>query len=141
MVFASRISNAIASAGVAFCALVGTASAAPNHMQYCAQLGIASSYGKQEAGRRTASGVVFDPAHMSAAHRTLPSGSCVRVTRLANHRTILVPIIDRGPYVRGRLLDLSQAAAERLGMIAQGLARVRIELTPCVDPYLIGARL
>lgn len=115
MVLASRISNAIASAGVAFCALVGAASAAPNCAQSFAQTGIASWYGKQEAGRRTASGAVFDPAHMSAAHRTLPFGSCVRLTRLANHRTILVPIIDRGPYVRGRLLDLSQAAAARLG--------------------------
>ena len=87
-------------------------------------IGLASWYGAREGGHRTASGAVFDPAKFSAAHRKLPLGSCVRVTRLANHQSIIVPIIDRGPFVRGRLLDLSWAAAERLGMIAQA-AKVR----------------
>lgn len=97
------------------------------------RVGQASWYGVEEAGRRTSSGRIFDPDRLSAAHRTLPLGSCVRVTRLANHKSIVVPVIDRGPFVPGRLLDLSQAAAVRLGMLRAGLARVRIERTPCLS--------
>ncbi|GEM_PF-3045453 len=102
----------------------------------CAQpvydrVGLASWYGAREAGHRTASGAVFDPTRLSAAHRELPFGSCVRVTRVANRQSIIVPIIDRGPFVQGRLLDLSRAAADRLGMTAQGLAKVRITLISC----------
>jgi rare lipoprotein A len=101
--------------------------AAPNYER----AGLASWYGPREAGRRTASGRIFDPSKISAAHRTLPLGSCVRVTRFSNRKSIIVPIIDRGPYIDGRLLDLSQAAAEKLGMIREGLARVRIALAAC----------
>jgi rare lipoprotein A len=102
----------------------------------CAQpaydrVGLASWYGAREAGHRTASGAIFDPAKLSAAHRELPLGSCVRVTRVANHQSIVVPIIDRGPFVRGRILDLSRAAADRLGMTAQGLAKVQITRVSC----------
>jgi rare lipoprotein A len=98
------------------------------------RIGLASWYGMREAGHRTASGAVFDPTKLSAAHRELPLGSCVRVTRLTNHLSIIVPITDRGPFVRGRLLDLSWAAAERLGMTAQGLAKVRIARISCAAP-------
>lgn len=99
--------------------------------------GLASWYGPHEAGRRTASGRIFNPTELSAAHRTLPLGSCVRVTRPGNRKAIIVPVIDRGPYVHGRLLDLSRAAAEQLGMIRQGIARVRIVVAPCPPPLLI----
>ena len=95
------------------------------------QVGVASWYGAREAGHRMAGGAVFDPLRLSAAHRQLPLGSCVRVTRLSNHRSIIVPIIDRGPFVAGRLLDLSWAAAARLGMAAQGLAKVGIARVSC----------
>lgn len=78
-----------------------------------------------------ANGRIFDPETISAAHRTLPLGSCVRVTRLSNHASLIVPITDHGPYVKGRLLDLSQVAAERLGMIRHSLSRVRLTLIAC----------
>jgi rare lipoprotein A len=101
------------------------------------RVGVASWYGAGEAGHRTASGRIFDPSKPSAAHRTLPLGSCVSVTRLTNRKSITVPVIDRGPYVRGRFLDLSQAAAKQLGMIGHGLARVQIELVPCPALFLL----
>ena len=92
------------------------------------QIGTASWYGTREAGRRTASGVIFDPRQLTAAHRTLPLGTCVRVTDLGNGRFVIVPIIDRGPYIHGRLIDLSEAAAQTLGMRWAGLAQVRIDV-------------
>lgn len=92
------------------------------------QTGVASWYGDREAGRKTASGAIFNPAKPSAAHRSLPLGTCVRVTRLENNRAIVVPVIDRGPYVRGRVIDLSEAAADALDMTRAGLARVRIDV-------------
>ena len=88
----------------------------------------ASWYGKEFAHRRTASGDRFDPHGMTGAHRTLPLGSKVRVTNLQNGRSVLVTITDRGPYVEGRIIDLSQAAAYALGMIDRGLVQVRIDL-------------
>ncbi|MDR3712415.1 MAG: septal ring lytic transglycosylase RlpA family protein [Puia sp.] len=105
------------------------------------KIGQASWYGVEEAGRRTSSGIPFDPSRLSAAHRSLPLGSCVRVTQLGNHKSVVVPVIDRGPFVRGRLLDLSQAAAERLDMIKAGLAKVRIVLTSCTNGALPKATL
>ena len=93
-----------------------------------AQTGIASWYGQREAGRRTASGTIFDPGLKTAAHRTLPMGTCVRVTHLGNGRFVTIPVIDRGPYIRGRLIDLSEAAALTLGMRQSGLARVRVDV-------------
>lgn len=81
----------------------------------------------------TASGIVFDPSRPTAAHRTFPLGTCVRVTALGNGRAVIVPIIDRGPYIRGRLIDLSESAAQLLGMKSVGLAEVRVEVVPsCV---------
>jgi rare lipoprotein A len=89
--------------------------------------GHASYYAHEFAGRRTASGEIFDPYARTAAHRTLPFGTCVRVTRIDNGDSILVRINDRGPYVAGRIIDLSLGAAEELAIIARGTARVRIE--------------
>lgn len=94
------------------------------------QVGVASWYGPGFNGRRTASGARFDQDRLTAAHRRLPLGSEVRVTNLENGRTIVVEINDRGPYVEGRVIDLSKAAAGRLGMVEDGLAKVRIEATP-----------
>lgn len=95
--------------------------------------GYASWYGGHDgfAGKPTASGEIFDPSQLTAAHRTLPLGTWLEVENLSNHRKVLVRVNDRGPYIRGRILDLSQAAADRLGMIGAGTAEVRIR---SVDP-------
>lgn len=90
--------------------------------------GTASFYGKRFHGRRTANGESFDMHAMTAAHRTLPFGSLVRVTNPRNGKQVIVRINDRGPFSRGRVIDLSRAAAEELGMISRGHARVEIEL-------------
>jgi len=89
--------------------------------------GMASYYGARHQGRRTASGERFDQASLSAAHRRLPFGTRVLVTNLANGKTVTVQINDRGPHTRGRLIDVSRAAAEQLGMIGSGTAKVRVQ--------------
>lgn len=89
---------------------------------------VASWYGYPFTGRRTASGAAFDPRRLTAAHRHLPFGTLVRVVYPATGRQVLVVINDRGPYVRGRELDLSQAAAHRLGMVRAGVAAVYMEV-------------
>ena len=91
------------------------------------QTGPASWYGKSHHGRTTANGEKFDMEALTAAHRTLPFGTRVRVTNLENNRSVTVRINDRGPYVRGRILDLSARAARELGMAEDGVSRVRIE--------------
>jgi rare lipoprotein A len=91
------------------------------------QVGIASWYGPQHQGRPTASGEIFDMKKLTAAHPTLPLASKARVTNLENGKSVEVKINDRGPYVDGRIIDLSERAARRLGMKEQGLARVRVE--------------
>ena len=90
--------------------------------------GMASYYGRKFDGRRTASGETFDMHELTAAHRTLPFGSKVRVTNSANGRSVVVRINDRGPFHGGRLIDVSRAAAERLGLIAPGSGRVTLTL-------------
>ena len=91
------------------------------------QTGVASYYGSRHHGKRTASGERFNQHGLTAAHRSLPFGSRVRVTNLANKRSVVVRINDRGPHIRGRLIDLSRAAAEKIGMIRSGTARVRVQ--------------
>ncbi len=90
--------------------------------------GMASYYGNELAGNRTASGEAFDPNQMTAAHRTLAFGSKVRVTNLTNGQSVIVRINDRGPFGRGRVIDVSQAAAREIGMHRSGTARVRMTL-------------
>jgi rare lipoprotein A len=90
--------------------------------------GIASFYGKAFAGQLTASGELFDPGLLTAAHRTLPLFTWVRVTNLENLRSVVVRITDRGPYVRDRIIDLSRSAADKLYMTKHGVAKVRIEV-------------
>ncbi len=91
-------------------------------------LGMASYYGPGFANRPTANGERFDPRAMTAAHRSLPFGTRVRVTNLENGRQVVVRINDRGPYRKGRVLDLSRAAARKLGFLEDGVAHVRIEV-------------
>ena len=93
------------------------------------QLGIASYYGPGFEGRETASGRIFDSSEMVAAHRTLPLGTRVRVTNLENKRSVVLRIIDRGPYVGPEtIIDVSQGAARRLGFIRDGRVRVRVDV-------------
>ena len=91
-----------------------------------AQAEVASYYGQELAGRRTASGERFNPSAMTAAHRTLPFGTRVRVTNTRNNRSVVVRINDRGPFVKGRSIDLSSGAARAIGM--GGAANVRMEV-------------
>ena len=88
--------------------------------------GGASYYGEAFRGRKTASGERFDPDAFTAAHRTLPFGTCVRVEDMQSGRFVRVRINDRGPYVPDRLIDLSVAAARALDVIRRGVARVRL---------------
>lgn len=92
------------------------------------QVGVASYYAHAHHGRRTASGEAFDMGTLTAAHRTLPFGTRVRVTNLANGRRAVVRINDRGPFKGKRIIDLSYAAARQLGMVGPGTARVRLEV-------------
>ncbi len=94
------------------------------------RIGRASWYGPGFSGKKTASGAAFDEEKFTAAHRTIPLGSRARVTNLANGKSVEVEINDRGPYVQGRIIDLSQAAAHALGIVDRGTARVRIEVLP-----------
>jgi rare lipoprotein A len=97
------------------------------HIQY----GLASWYGREWYGQRTASGEIYDSGQLTAAHRTAPLGTHALVTNLENGRTVRVRINDRGPASVGRVLDLSHAAARQLGMVRDGVVRVKIEfLTP-----------
>ncbi|MEO4045736.1 septal ring lytic transglycosylase RlpA family protein [Pseudomonas sp. CAU 1711] len=93
---------------------------------YLAQ-GQASYYALRSNGRRTASGERLDNRGFTAAHRELPFGTRVKVTNLANERSVVVRITDRGPHGRGRLIDLTQAAARQLDMLRAGVAQVRVE--------------
>lgn len=93
-----------------------------------AETGVASYYGVPYHGRQTASGEVFDMNELTAAHPTLKFGTKVKVTHLANNRSVTVRINDRGPFVKGRVIDLSKAAAEELQMVRAGLAEVKIEV-------------
>jgi rare lipoprotein A len=92
------------------------------------QNGKVSWYGPGFQGRRTANGEIFDTHEMTMAHRSLAFGSKVRVTNLDNGRSIVVRVNDRGPYVGGRIADLSHAAASRLGFVEDGVVHARIEL-------------
>ncbi|BAP43492.1 septal ring lytic transglycosylase RlpA family protein [Pseudomonas sp. 21LCFQ02] len=91
------------------------------------QIGTASYYGNAHHGKRTASGEPFDQHALTAAHRQLPFGTRVKVTNLNNERSVVLRINDRGPHTRGRLIDVSREAAEQLGMLRSGTAKVRIQ--------------
>lgn len=96
-------------------------------------VGIASYYGTKYHGRLTANGEVYDMYGISAAHKTLPFNTKVRVKNLKNNREILVRINDRGPFIKGRILDLSYGAARKLDMVTDGTSRVSIEIVELGD--------
>ena len=89
-------------------------------------VGVASYYGKEMGGRRTANGERFNPTGLTAAHRSLPFGTKLQVTNLKNGKSVVVRVTDRGPFRRGRMLDLSYGAAEAVGMVKTGTAKVKI---------------
>lgn len=96
--------------------------------QHHVEVGQASWYGPGFRGKPTASGETFLPCKRTAAHKTLPLGTKVKVTNLDNGRSVKVRVNDRGPYVDGRIIDLSRAAARALGMIKAGVAQVEVKV-------------
>lgn len=101
--------------------------------------GLASWYGEDFHGRRTSSGEVYDMYGLTAAHKTLPLGTYVRVYNQSNDRSVDVRINDRGPFVRGRVIDLTYTAASRIGMLGPGTAPVKIEALGALDPRRSGS--
>lgn len=99
--------------------------------------GVASWYGEQFHGRQAANGELFDMEALTAAHRTMPLGSVVRVVNLTNGKHVYVRITDRGPYEKGRILDLSHGAAVQLGMQHEGLTHVQVEIVGERRPELM----
>jgi rare lipoprotein A len=102
------------------------------------QVGKASWYGRRNAGRLTANGERFNPEAMTCAHRTFPLGSVVKVTDIATGKNVSLEVNDRGPYVKGRIVDLSEGAARELGVGNKGLILVRVELISTIHPVEAG---
>jgi rare lipoprotein A len=115
-------------------------SVAPGAKALLVETGIASWYGAPYHNRRASNGEIYDMHAMTAAHRTLPLGSVVRVTNPANGSSVVVRITDRGPFIAGRIIDLSQAAARRIGLIQKGTAKVRVEVLRTPAPMQSGGR-
>ncbi len=90
--------------------------------------GIASYYSDVFQGRKTASGSIYDRNKLTAAHKTLPYGTKVKITDLKNNKSVIVTITDRGPHSKKRMVDLSYAAAEKIGLIKAGISNVRMEI-------------
>jgi rare lipoprotein A len=139
----ARRSNALIAASLAVllftaaCAKKKRAPAAPAAPRIgWTEDGIASWYGHPYHGRRAANGEVYDMDLLTAAHRTLPFGAIVRVASLDNGKEVTVRITDRGPFVEGRTIDLSRAAARAIRMIGPGTARVRLQLLAYGPPRL-----
>ena len=93
-----------------------------------AEVGRASYYAHRFHGRSTASGETYDEAKLTAAHRTLPFGTRIRVTNLENGRSVMLRVNDRGPHRKSRVIDVSYLAAKRLGFVREGVARVKVEV-------------
>jgi rare lipoprotein A len=96
--------------------------------------GMASYYANKYNGRKTASGERYRSKKFTAAHKTLPFGTVVKVTNLKNGKSVIVKINDRGPYSKGRIIDLSKAAAKQIDMINDGVVKVKVELTGKKEP-------
>ena len=96
------------------------------------QSGKASYYANKFRGRKTASGSTYRPGRRTAAHNTLPFGTVVRVTNPSNHRSVKVTITDRGPHVKGRIIDLSHKAARKIGLLDAGVAPVQLKVVRAV---------
>jgi rare lipoprotein A len=112
----------------------------PDAKPVLVETGIASWYGAPYHNRRAANGEIYDMHAMTAAHRTLPLGSIVRVTCIANGSSAVVRITDRGPFIEGRIIDLSQAAAKEIGLVQKGTAMVRVEVLKTPQPIEVGGR-
>jgi rare lipoprotein A len=104
------------------------------------ETGIASWYGAPYHNRRASNGEVYDMHAMTAAHRTLPLGTMVRVTDIKTGSSALVRITDRGPFISGRVIDLSRSAAEKIGIVQRGTAEVRIDVLKTPSPMTSGGR-
>lgn len=112
-----------------FAALVLLSACSTQHTSKDAGIsGHASWYGAQHHGRKTASGEPFNQNALTAAHRTLAFGTKVKVTNTLNNKSVVVRINDRGPFTKGRIIDLSRAAAAKIDMIKQGVAPVRVQV-------------
>jgi rare lipoprotein A len=111
----------------------------PSTVPGVVETGIASWYGHPYHGRRAADGETYDMETLVAAHRTLPFNTWVRVYNLNNNKTVDVRIIDRGPFVDGRIIDLSHAAAQAIDMIGTGIAQVRVEILSAPAAVTPGA--
>lgn len=115
---------------VVLVAPVGCAGSRPpgSDLEREVQVGFASYYGSRFHGGRTASGERYDEKALTAAHRTLPFGTKVQVTNLANGKSVVVTITDRGPFTKGRVIDVSRRAARKLDFLRDGTTRVRLEV-------------
>jgi rare lipoprotein A len=113
---------------------------APDTKPLLIETGIASWYGAPYHNRRGSNGELYDMHAMTAAHRTLPLGSIVRVTCIENGDSAVVRITDRGPFIEGRIIDLSQAAAQKIGLVRKGTAPVRIEVLKTPQRIEVGGR-
>ena len=111
---------------IAILLLVGCATVRPQPAY--TETGLATWYGNEYANRNTSSGERFDPSQLTAAHRTLPFNTHVKVTNLENGESVVVRINDRGPFVKGRIIDLSNEAAKRIHMIGRGFVKVRLDV-------------
>jgi rare lipoprotein A len=120
--------------------ITGTVEVPPGRKPLLVETGVASWYGAPYHSRRSSDGKIYDMHALTAAHRTLPLGSIVRVTNPQTGNTVVVRITDRGPFVKGRIIDLSQAAARQLGMIQKGTTEVRVAVLETPAPIEGGGR-
>lgn len=124
----SRLSSALVSTAlIASLMLIGV-NAQARVPEGHAQHGVASYYHDRFHGRKTASGAAYNKNGLSAAHKSLPLGSEVRVTDSRSGKSVIVKINDRGPFVKGRVIDLSRAAAREIGLTSKGLSKVKVEV-------------
>ncbi len=123
--------NQIVVVALLFLFLAACSSSSQKRAQYPngrVQMGIASYYADKYQNRQTASGELFNQSARTAAHRTLPFGTLVRVTNIENGRSIVVRINDRGPFIKGRIIDLSKSAFSAIGNTRQGVIKVAVEI-------------
>lgn len=133
------LGNGRNTASPAIASVPGTSQIEPQGKPVSSEVGLASWYGPPYHNRKGADGTVYDQNAMTAAHRELPMGSVVRVTNLTNNESVFVRITDRGPFIDGRIIDLSLAAAKTVDIYRPGTAKVRVEAyappeRPGIDP-------
>lgn len=120
--------SGVLAVAVTVCAYAGLRRPSMSELGYGPSNGMASFYGVDTNGTTTASGIPLNDSAFTAAHRTLPFGSTVRVTNVGNGMIEMVTITDRGPFVQGRIIDVSRNAAEKLGMIESGVVLVKLDV-------------